>query len=77
MHASSSIIGIFAIKFFVIDDFEEKIPLDDTNDIEVVVGRSKVAENLLVNIMFSFVLGFALMIMGMDIQIEQIIKVVR
>ena len=74
---TSSIIGIFYIKFFAVDEFEEQVFLNSSFDIEVVIGRSKVAENILVNIMFSFGLGFALLIMGMEIQVDQILKVVK
>jgi len=77
LQITSSIIGIFAIKFFAIDEFEEKIFLNSSFDIEVIVGRSKVAENILVNVMFSFGLGFALLIMGMEIEVDQILKAIK
>jgi len=77
LQISSSLIGIFNIKFFAVNQFEEQVFLNSSFDIEVVIGRSKVAENLVVNIMFSFGLGLALLIMGMEIQVDQILKVVR
>ena len=74
---TSSIIGIFKIKFFALNEFEEKLFLNSSYDIEVIVGRTKVTENTLVNIFFSFGLGFALLIMGMEIEVDQILKVLR
>ena len=74
---TSSIIGIFKIKFFALNEFEEKLYLNSSYDIEVIVGRTKVTENTLVNIFFSFGLGFALLIMGMEIEVDQIVKVLR
>ena len=74
---TSSIIGIFKIKFFALNEFEEKFFLNSSYDIEVIVGRTKVTENTLVNIFFSFGLGFALLIMGMEIEVDQILKVLR
>ena len=59
----------------------------DTHDIEVVVGRDKVveeppegpqvAQNILVNVFFSVGMGFALLIMGIDIDLEQVMETVR
>jgi len=59
----------------------------DTDDIEVVVGRDKVvrdppeatqvAQNILVNVFFSVGMGFALLIMGIDIDLEQVMETVR
>ena len=77
IHITSSIIGIFKIKFFALDEFEEKLFLNSSYDIEIIVGRTKVTENTLVNIFFSFGLGFALLIMGMEIEVDQIVKVLR
>ena len=45
--------------------------------VEVVIGRIKVEENILVNVAFSVVLGFALLIMGMDIDLQQVLEVVK
>ena len=77
LQITSSIIGIFAIKFFALYELEEQVFLNSSFDIEVIVGRSKVAENILVNIMFSFGMGFALLIMGMEIEVDQIIKAIK
>ena len=77
LQITSSIIGIFSIKFFVVNEFEEQVFLNSSFDIEVIVGRSKVAENILVNVMFSFGMGFALLIMGMEIEVDQIIKAIK
>lgn len=77
LQITSSIIGIFAIKFFALYELEEQVFLNSSFDIEVIVGRSKVAENILVNVMFSFGMGFALLIMGMEIEVDQIIKAIK
>ena len=47
------------------------------DQIEVVIGRTKVEENILVNVAFSVVLGSALLIMGMDIDLDKVLEVVK
>ena len=68
----SDIIGIFSLKFST----DKRTVLAD-QQIEVVIGRIKVEENILVNVAFSVVLGFALLIMGMDIDLQQVLEVVK
>ena len=68
----SDIIGIFSLKFST----DKKTVLAD-RQVEVVIGRIKVEENILVNVAFSVVLGFALLIMGMDIDLQQVLEVVK
>ena len=65
----SDIIGIFSLKFSTDKRTDHQI--------EVVIGRIKVEENILVNVVFSVVLGFALLIMGMDIDLQQVLQVVK
>ena len=47
------------------------------HQIEVVIGRIKVEENILVNVGLSVGLGFALLIMGMDIDLHQVLEVIK
>ena len=68
----SDIIGIFSLKFST----DKRTVLAD-RQVEVVIGRIKVEENILVNVAFSVVLGFALLIMGMDIDLQQVLEVVK
>ena len=68
----SDIIGIFSLKFST----DKRTVLAD-HQVEVVIGRIKVEENILVNVAFSVVLGFALLIMGMDIDLQQVLEVVK
>ena len=65
---TSSIIGIFNIECSHQDH-------DWRENIEVVVGRVKVQENLVTNIAMSVGLGFALLIMGMEIEIDKVLQV--
>ena len=67
----SDIIGIFSLKFST----ENGTFLG--HQIEVVIGRTKVEENILVNVAFSVVLGSALLIMGMDIDLDKVLEVVK
>ena len=68
----SNIIGIFSLKF----SSDNKAVLAD-RQIEVVIGRTKVEENILVNVAFSGGLGIALLIMGMDIDLQQVLEVIK
>ena len=56
---------------------EESNTKDMVTTLQVVVGRVKVAENLLTTLMMSVGLGLALFIMGMEIDIHQVILVVK
>ena len=55
---------------------DDKTVLTD-HQIEVVIGRIKVEENILVNVGLSVGLGFALLIMGMDIDLHQVLEVIK
>ena len=68
----SNIIGIFSLKFST----DDKTVLSD-HQVEVVIGRIKVGENILVNVGLSVGLGFALLIMGMDIDLHQVLEVIK
>ena len=68
----SNIIGIFSLKFST----DDKTVLSN-HQIEVVIGRIKVGENILVNVGLSVGLGFALLIMGMDIDLQQVLEVIK
>ena len=70
----SNLIGIFGINCEI---EENGFYLDKSINIEVVVGRIKVDENLLVNVGMSVGLGLALLIMGMEIETEQVLEVVK
>ena len=65
---TSSIIGIFNIECSHQDH-------NWRENIEVVIGRVKVQENLVTNIAMSVGLGFALLIMGMEIEIDKVLQV--
>ena len=56
---------------------EESNTKDMVTTLQVVVGRVKVAENLLTTLMMSVGLGLALFIMGMEIDMHQVILVVK
>ena len=73
----SNLIGIFKVNCV----WNQDDPYHETEEmvtiLEVVVGRVKVAENLLTTLMMSVGLGLALFIMGMEIDIQQVILVVK
>ena len=66
----SNLIGIFSLNFHT-----KHGPVQD--QVEVVVGRIKVKENILVNVALSGGIGLALLIMGMDIELEQVVEVIK
>ena len=68
----SNLIGIFSLNFYSDDKTD---PAD--HEIEVVVGRIKVKENILVNVGLGGGIGLALLIMGMDIELEQVVEVIK
>ena len=68
----SNIIGIFSIKIST-DNEADKV----SDEIEVIVGRTKVEENIVVNVAFSGGMGLALLIMGMDIELDQVVEVIK
>ena len=55
---------------------EDKRVLTD-HQVDVVIGRIKVEENILVNVGLSVGLGFALLIMGMDIDLQEVLQVIK
>ena len=71
----SNLIGIFNVDCHITEATEpaERI----LTRLEVVVGRVKVEENILVNLMFSVGMGSALLIMGMEIEVEKVLEVVK
>ena len=117
---SSSIIGIFHLKFFTVDN-GERAYVQMEEDVEIVIGRDKVSivllffsmsqfshnwqcfcsgpsilcrpflttllnlftvngqgdQNILVNVFFSLGMGLALLIMGIDIDLDQVMEAVR
>ena len=85
----SNLIGIFTVDCYIIlrqrFDSSSDISMDGhfpTRSelfarLEVVVGRVKVEENILVNLMFSVGMGSALLIMGMEIEVEKVLEVVK
>ena len=101
---TSSIIGIFQLKFYTIleNGARKDIPLEE--EVEIVIGRDKVMmssimlmlnkctstnrnylsivlnqadQNILVNVFFSLGMGLALLVMGIDIDLKQVMKAVR
>ena len=68
----SNLIGIFSLNFYS-DDKTDRAD----HEIEVVVGRIKVKENILVNVGLGGGIGLALLIMGMDIELEQVVEVIK
>ena len=68
----SNLIGIFSLKFST----DGNTVLAE-QQIEVIIGRVKVGENILVNVGLSLGLGFALLIMGMDIDLQQVLEVIK
>ena len=68
----SNLIGIFFLKF----SKDDKRVLTD-HQVDVVIGRIKVEENILVNVGLSVGLGFALLIMGMDIDLQEVLQVIK
>ena len=104
MTLTSSIIGIFQLKFytFLENGTRKDIPLEE--EVEIVIGRDKVMmssimlmlnkctstnrndltivlnqadQNILVNVFFSLGMGLALLVMGIDIDLKQVMKAVR
>jgi len=73
---SSSIIGIFHLKFFTIEN-GERVYVQLEEEVEIVIGRDKGDQNILVNVFFSLGMGFALLIMGIDIDLDQVMEAVR
>ena len=75
----SNLIGIFKVNCLWIQDnqYHESETEEMVTTLMVVVGRVKVAENLLTTLMMSVGLGLALFIMGMEIDIQQVILVVK
>jgi len=73
---SSSIIGIFQMKFFTVQNGDRAyIQLEE--DVEIVIGRDKGDQNILVNVFFSLGMGLALLVMGIDIDLDQVMEAVR
>jgi len=73
---TSSIIGIFQMKFFTVENGERAyIQLEE--DVEIVIGRDKGDQNILVNVFFSLGMGLALLVMGIDIDLDQVMEAVR
>ena len=70
----SNLIGIFTVDCYITEASSTKELLAR---LEVVVGRVKVEENILVNLMFSVGMGAALLIMGMEIEVEKVLEVVK
>lgn len=81
----SNLIGIFTVDCYIILGQDPHISLGTWHGsrpvlfarLEVVVGRVKVEENILVNLMFSVGMGSALLIMGMEIEVEKVLEVVK
>ena len=71
----SNLIGIFNVDCHIPEATESHEILNTR--LEVVVGRVKVEENILVNLMFSVGMGSALLIMGMEIEVEKVLEVVK
>ena len=71
----SNLIGIFTVDCYITEASEKSDEL--LARLEVVVGRVKVEENILVNLMFSVGMGSALLIMGMEIEVEKVLEVVK
>ena len=101
---TSSIIGIFQLKFytFLENGTRKDLPLEE--EVEIVIGRDKVMmssiilmlnqctptnrnylsivlnqadQNILVNVFFSLGMGLALLVMGIDIDLKQVMEAVR
>ena len=101
---TSSIIGIFQLKFytFLENGSRKDLPLEE--EVEIVIGRDKVMmssimlmlnkctstnrnylsivlnqadQNILVNVFFSLGMGLALLVMGIDIDLKQVMEAVR
>ena len=70
----SNLIGIFTVDCDITEASEPDMLLAR---LEVVVGRVKVEENILVNLMFSVGMGAALLIMGMEIEVDKVLQVVK
>ena len=70
----SNLIGIFTVDCDITEATE---PDKLLARLEVVVGRVKVEENILVNLMFSVGMGAALLIMGMEIEVDKVLQVVK
>ena len=68
----SNLIGIFSLNFYSDD---KTGPAD--HELEVVVGRIKVKENILVNVGLGGGIGLALLIMGMDIDLQEVLQVIK
>ena len=102
MTFTSSIIGIFQLKFytFLENGTRKDLPLEE--EVEIVIGRDKVMmssimlmlnkctstnrnsivlnqadQNILVNVFFSLGMGLALLVMGIDIDLKQVMEAVR
>jgi len=71
----SNLIGIFNVDCHITEATEPAGRI--LTRLEVVVGRVKVEENILVNLMFSVGMGSALLIMGMEIEVEKVLEVVK
>merc|ERR1711974_249406 len=73
---SSSIIGIFQMKFFTVQN-GDRAYFQLEEDVEIVIGRDKGDQNILVNVFFSLGMGLALLVMGIDIDLDQVMEAVR
>ena len=71
----SNLIGIFTVHCYITEASKKSDEL--LARLEVVVGRVKVEENILVNLMFSVGMGSALLIMGMEIEVEKVLEVLK
>jgi len=74
---SSSIIGIFQLKFYTVEENGERAYIQLEEDVEIVIGRDKADQNILVNVFFSLGMGLALLVMGIDIDLDQVMEAVR
>jgi len=74
---SSSIIGIFKLKFYTVEENGKRAYIQMEEDLEIVIGRDKADQNILVNVFFSLGMGLALLVMGIDIDLDQVMEAVR
>ncbi|XP_023320699.1 sodium/bile acid cotransporter [Eurytemora carolleeae] len=75
VHLSSDLLGIYYIRFYT-EERGVKVYLDSP-DIELVVKRQSEKMNTLVTLLFTVVLGLALTLMGLDIDIQIVLQTLK
>ena len=74
---SSSLIGIFSMRLHVKDEKENLKPLNNEPEVELVIRREHVHKKKMITIFFTCILAAALALMGLDIEMDVVMKTMK